>query len=664
MALSFATLFVAHLAAMSIFAATWMPVGPFGGDARSLAAEHSNPDRIYAGTGTGQVYFSNDGGRNWSRFTTLAAPSDWVVDDIVIDPSNPRVVYAAMWSLGAGGGGIFKTTDGGKNWIALEGMKGQSVRALATAPSQSQTLVAGTLQGVFRTTDGGDHWRPISPPGHAEIRNVESVAIDPMHPEIIYVGTWHLPWKTPDGGVHWTSIKKGMVDDSDVFSIAIDPAHPEIVFATACTGIYRSDNAGEEWRKIQGIPESSRRTRTLVLDPRDPETVYAGTTEGLWRTPDGGRSWLRLTAHTWVINDILLDPREPNHFMIAMDSAGIMESWDGGKTFRGANAGYSQVRISRVVADPIEKERLYIGVLHGGEFGGVFTTTNRGASWQQLSAGLDGRDVLSLLVQRDPEWKVLAGTPEGVFEYSPDHPIWKNTGRWELPKQLPKEVPPGLSPRGPAVRDLYQRTPHDPVYAATSAGLFESADGKIWKRLPLTSSDDGVWKVASFGDQNQNLLAATSLRLALSRDQGATWSTVSLDGSHAIRVQKIAPNPTRPAVVFVAADAGLFRSVDAGSTWSAMGRGLPVASQYDAFVSVGNPQQVFVAGASGAFYSLDGGEWYSRLGDGPSSDGLSYGASGLEMQNGGDFFAVSMHNGLFLLDDREATLPRVRRPTE
>src|SRR5262249_49859535 len=247
-------------------AAAWMPVGPFGGDARSMAAEHSNPDRIYVGTGTGQVYFSNDGGRNWSRFTTLAAPSNWVVDDIAIDSGNPGVVYAAMWSLGAGGGGIFKTTDGGKSWIALEGMTGQSVRALAMAPSQTQTLVAGTLQGVFRTTDGGEHWAPISPPGHAEIRNVESIAIDPVHPEIIYAGTWHLPWKTPDGGVHWTSIKKGMVDDSDVFSIAIDSAHPEIVFATACTGIYRSDNAGEEWRKIQGIPESSRRTRTLVLD--------------------------------------------------------------------------------------------------------------------------------------------------------------------------------------------------------------------------------------------------------------------------------------------------------------------------------------------------------------------------------------------------------------
>jgi photosystem II stability/assembly factor-like uncharacterized protein len=654
---SVAMLVVAQLAALSA-RASWVPVGPFGGDARALAADPSNPDRVYAGAGTGQVYFSSDGGRVWSRFTALAAPSDWVVDNVLIDPANPRIIYAAMWSLGTGGGGIFKTSDGGRSWRSLEGMSGQSVRALAMAPSHSQTLVAGTLEGVFRTEDGGDNWQRISPLGHAELRNVESVAIDPVRPEIIYVGTWHLPWKTTDGGGHWASIKKGMVDDSDVFSIAVDPARPGTVFATACTGIYRSDNAGEEWSKIQGIPESSRRTRTLVLDPRDPETVYAGTTEGLWRTPDGGHSWQRLTSHTWVINDILLDPRDPSHFLIAMDGAGIMESWDGGKTFRSANRGYSQVQISRVVADPVERERLYVSVLHGGEFGGVFTTTNRGASWQQLSAGLDGHDVLSLLVQRDPEWKVLAGTPGGVFEYSPDHPIWKNTGRWELP--------PGssMSTRGPAVRDLYQRTPRDPIYAATSAGLFESPDGKTWKRLPLSSTDDGVWEIASFGEQGQNLLAATSLRLALSRDGGATWNTVSLDGGQPMRIHRIAPNPTRPAEVFVAAEAGLFRSVDAGLSWSAVGHGLPTSSQYDAFVSIGNPQRVFVAGASGAFYSLDGGDWYSRLGDGPSSDGLSTGIAGLQLLDGRDFFAVSLHNGLFLQDGREVAPPRLWRPQQ
>lgn len=636
--------------------AAWVPVGPFGGDARSLVADRSNPNRIYVGTGTGQIYVSNNGGREWSRISTLEAPSSWVADNLAIDPTQSQVIYAAMWSLGEGGGGVFKSSDGGRTWRSLDGIRGQSVRAMALAPSRAQTLVVGTLDGVFRSEDAGEHWQRISPLGHAEIHSVESIAIDPIRPEVIYAGTWHLAWKTSDGGAHWTSIKKGMVDDSDVFSIAIDPTRPERVYAAACTGIYRSDSAGAEWKKIQGIPASSRRTHILVLDPANPEILYAGTTEGLWRTPDGGQSWKRLTAHTWVINDIQLDPREPEHFLIATDRAGVMESRDGGKNFRGANWGFAQRQISRIVADPLEKDRFYISLLHDREFGGVFTTNSRGASWQQLSAGLDGRDVLSLLVVKEPEWRLLAGTPEGVFEYSPNHPVWKNNGRWPITSR------DAASARGPVVRDLYQRSPRDPIYAATSLGLFESTDARTWRRLALNPTDGGVYSAASFGEQNQNLLAATSLRLTLSRDQGKNWTPVSLDGDRPLRIKKIMPNHIRPNVVFAATEAGLFRSVDTGTTWSKPGRGLPASSLYDVFISAINPLQVFVAGTAGAFYSLDGGEWYSRMGDAASGDGLATGMSSLQLVNGFDFVAASLHNGLFIQDGRDITLPRVLRP--
>jgi photosystem II stability/assembly factor-like uncharacterized protein len=642
--------------------ASWIPVGPFGGDARALAADQSNPDRMYLGSGTGQVYLSTNGGQQWSRIESLEAPSNWVADNLAIDPSQPQVVYVAMWSLGSGGGGIFKTTDAGKTWKSLDGIRGQSVRAMTLAPSRPQTLVAGTLEGVFRSDDAGESWRRISPLGHAEIHSVESVAIDPLNPEVIYAGTWHLAWKTTDGGAHWSSIKKGMVDDSDVFSIAVDPTRPERVYATACTGIYRSDSGGAEWRKIQGIPDSSRRTRMLVLDPRNPEMLYAGTTEGLWRTPDGGNSWQRLTSHTWVINDIQLDPREENHFWIAMDRAGVMESWDSGRNFRGANWGFAQRQVSRIVADPgpdpADKERFFISLLHDGEFGGVFMTTTRGSSWQQLSAGLDGRDVLSLLIVQEPGWRLLAGTSEGVFEYSPEHPIWRNFRGWT-------SLGTGASPLGPAVRDLFQRSPNDPIYAATAAGVFESADGKTWKRLPLPAGDGGAYAVASFGEQNQNLLVATSLQLFRSQDRGKTWSAVAIADGRPLRITRIAASLIRTNLVFAATEAGLFRSVDSGASWLKSGRGLPAASIYDVLASPVNDRQVFVAGAPGAFYSLDGGEWYSRIGEAASNDGLSLGVSflqvlnGLQSLEGFNFVAASLHNGIYIQDGRDAVLPRV-----
>ena len=113
---------------------------------------------------------------------------------------------------------------------------------------------------------------------------MESLAVDPANPDIIYAGTWHLPWKTTDGGKAWHNIKKGVIDDSDVFSIIVDPAHSHIVYASACSGIYKSENAGELFHKIQGIPATARRTRVLKQDSLHPEVVYAGTTEGLYKT--------------------------------------------------------------------------------------------------------------------------------------------------------------------------------------------------------------------------------------------------------------------------------------------------------------------------------------------------------------------------------------------
>ena len=639
--------------------AAWVPVGPFGGDARALAADPRNPDRLYAGTATGQIYVSSEGGRSWNRIATLNAPSNWVVDNLAVDPSTPEVVYAGMWSLGSGGGGVFKSVDSGRTWAMLEGIQGQSIRALAVAPSRPQTLVVGTLEGVFRSDDAGANWRRISPQGHAEIHSVESVAIDPTNPDIIYAGTWHLAWKTTDGGAKWFSIRKGMIDDSDVFSIAIDPTRPSTIYATACSGIYRSDDAGAQWRKIQGIPTSSRRTHTLVLDPRDTNTLYAGTTEGLWRTPDGGGSWQRLTSHTWVVNAIVLDPREPAHFLLGMERAGIMESWDNGRSFRGANRGYSQRQVSRLIADPTNKERLFLSLIHDGEFGGVFFSDTRGATWQQLNAGLGGRDVLSLLVITAPEWRMLAGTPDGVFEYSFDHPTWKNQSRWESA--------PGAalsSKETIAVRDLYRGSANGPIYAATSVGLFESTDGRNWKRLSFPFSDGGAYAIASFGENGENLLAATSVRLAVSYDHGRNWAPVALDGRRPVRIQKIEPNPGLPDVLFIATEDGLYRSRDSGRSWARTGRGLPASSVHDVQVSAASPSQVFVAGASGAFYSTDGGEWFTRIGESPSTDGLAAGVSSLQMLPDSSIIAVSLHNGLFVQDGREFRLPRLARPRQ
>ena len=223
------TVLLMGLAVVAAHGATWFPLGPYGGDARSFGSDPSDSRHIYLGTTTGWIYDSHDGGATWARVARLGTEDDLYIRHILVDPKNPKRLLVAAWKIDRPDGGIFISDNGGKSWYAQAQMRGQSVRSLARSPSDPDVLAAGTLQGVFLSKDNGLHWNQISPVGSTELHEVESLAFDPADPNVIYAGTWHLPWKTTDGGATWTNMthEQGIIDDSAVFSIIVDPNHPE-----------------------------------------------------------------------------------------------------------------------------------------------------------------------------------------------------------------------------------------------------------------------------------------------------------------------------------------------------------------------------------------------------------------------------------------------------
>jgi photosystem II stability/assembly factor-like uncharacterized protein len=563
---------VLFIALASVFSlAQWRQLGPDGGDVRSLAYDPHTPGRILLGTSAGELFQSTDGGGSWERLAHLGKGNDYVLDDIIFDPAKPELVYLGAWSVENNGGDIFRSTDGGRTWNTMPAMHGKSIRALGMAASNSELLVAGALDGIYRTRDGGQNWERISPEGHSELRNFESIAVDPQNPQVIYAGTWHLPWKTDDGGEHWHNIKSGLIDDSDIFSIIIDPKQPSVVYTSACSGIYKSENGGELYHKVQGMPFSARRTRVLKQDPVDGSIVYAGTTEGLWKSVNAGASWARVTPANVIVNDVMIDPAQHQRVMLATDRGGILASDNGFQTFYTSNRGFSHRQVAALLTDRVNPEIIYTGVVNDKEYGGVFVTRDGGNKWEQMSTGLAGRDVFTLA--EAPSGKLLAGTNSGLFVADPERgALWTpinsivNTekltrtvkvGKKKVPKTITKVKTDKLTSR---VNDLELTA--SKWYAATTNGLFTSTDdGKSWQGGDVLGQTDFV----AVHTRGTLTAAAARTKLLVSLDKGDSWFEAKtpreISGITDVAIDS-------KSQIYLATREGAYRSDNGGDSWT------------------------------------------------------------------------------------------------
>ena len=576
---------------------SWVPVGAPGGNVRTLTMDPRDPRRIYLGTAEGILYRSDDGGQRWRRLNPGFPLRGSSLDEIVVDSHG--VVFVGYWQVRERGGGVARSTDGGQTFTLLKGIEGQSVRALALAPSDSRIIAAGTLTGVFLSRDSGMAWTRITPRGHSDLRNFGSLAFDPTDPRVLYAGTRHLAWKTVNGGASWTPIHRGMIDDSDVMTLTADTRDSRTVFATACSGIYRSTGGGAEWTKLRGIPFSARRTRAFRQDDEDPNLLLAGTTQGLWISEDNGGTWSLTTSKQLVINAVVAQPG--GTILLGTEGAGVLRSTDRGRTWVSSNTGFSERFVSDLAFDTVD-DRMIVVVMGAPGYGGVLVSRGAAGRWVRLGEGLDGREVMSLALDGST---ILVGTDDGIYRRTPEATTWA---------RMPITID-GQEVRL-RVTDLLVLEDGRMV-AATPEGVIQSSDdGESWIR-PELGNDTEVFALAATRSEAHRVVAAAKSGFFRSSDGGKTWKRVSLALN--VTPHALAFVPSNGRVLFATTTGGLFRSGDLGATWRRVNGGLP-HSDLTGLAMHPNGRTIYVSDFTwgGVFRSVDGGSTWDRM----PTDGL------------------------------------------
>lgn len=601
--------------AVSVFAQSWDRLGPEGGMVVSLAGDSGGT--LYLGTSDGHVFSSADRGGHWELQGRVSQRTDAVVAQLAASPQNPGRVFAAVWFREAGaGGGVFRSDDGGATWRA-SGLQGEAVRALEFAPSQPQTLIAGTRSGVFRSPDAGGTWERISPQDDPELRNVDSVAVDPANAQLIYAGTYHLPWKTLDGGKTWKPVSAGLIDDSDIMSMRVDATNPARLYISACSGIYRSEDRGEVWTKLQGIPYASRRTQAIVQDPGRPATLYAATTEGLWVTRDSGENWERTTPKEWVVNGVVVLPvreGDSSRVVIGTEGQGVLVSDDSGKTFSDSNRGFTHQIAKQLVADPRDASHLLLVLERNGLE--LQESRDAGKSWNSLATaagkGRESRDWSTERMDRvyGSPWGWMAQLSNGTYWVYPDR-----GGDWQ-PWIPVSPVPQHERQKGrvTASTPVARRVSSPRILAFSVANAYLSAASGVL-RCNRTAQCETLAALSKVGQESalwvssddRILVFASKGKLGVSRDSGrsASWRDLPAGVSTA---KAILWETGGNSTLFLATNRGLYRSPDAGEHWTLVQGGLPAG----VIESVSQTSQgVIVTLAQGGVYaSPDGmGNW-------------------------------------------------------
>jgi len=660
-------------------------IGPYrGGRSAAVTGVPGEPNLFYFGAAGGGVWKTLDGGRTWDNISDGYFGGS--IGAVEVAKSDPNVIYVGggektLRGNVSSGYGVWKTEDGGKTWISAGLKNSRHVPRLRVHPTDYNTVYAAVLgdiykptkdRGIYKSTDGGKNWKQVLFVN--EQAGAVDLTFDPNNPRILYASTWHAQrtpyslisggdgsalWKSMDSGETWTEISKNKgfpKDTLGIIGVAVSPKNSEKVWAIVENkekgGLYRSEDGGKTW----SIVNSERKIRQrawyytrVYADTQDEDIVYV-LNVNYHKSTDGGKSFNTFNAPHGDHHDLWISP-EDSQRMIIGDDGGAQISYDGGETW---STYYNQptAQFYRVTTDNSFPYRIYVAqqdnstlridhrsdensigdgnweetaggesawiavdpkdndIVYGGSYDGFLTRVNhkkktvRGINvWPDNPMGA-GAEAMKYRFQWNFPILFSRHNPKKLYTFSNYVHVTENEGQsWKvLSGDLTRNDPTKLgSSGGPITQDNTSVEYYCTIFTANESPLKEgilwvgSDDGLIhvskdsgatWDNV--TPSNMPEWNMInsiepSNFDEGTCYVAATRYKLGdfqpylyKTTDYGKTWTKITngIPAEHFTRV--VREDPKKKGLLYAGTETGMYVSFNDGASWSPFQMNLPI----------------------------------------------------------------------------------------
>jgi len=594
---------------------TWQHLGLRDGEQiPSLAVDPRDPNKVFAAVlghpyGPSEergIYRSTDGGATWTK--VLFKDANTGGSQVAIDPTNPDVVYAALWESTLGPwedgnsyegtkGGLFKSTDGGVTWKQLtKGLPENVVHiqvalsasdekrlyvTLATTHESGYASAAGL--GVYRSDDAGENWYKATDDPRPALKigggDLPIAVVDPKNPDVIYSASI-VTERSEDGGKTWMSLR-GAPGGDDYQNLWINPDNPNIILLVSDQGAIVSVNRGETWSSWYNQPTAQ--LYHVAATSSFPYQVCAGQQESgsvciSTRGNDG-----EITFREWhpvgVIEYgyVAPDPLHPEIVFGAGRSEVSRYDMATGQVqdvtpIPVRDPAYRSDRTEPILFSPLDPHDLYYAANM------LFETKDYGRTWTTISPDLT---------------REHSGQPASL-------------------KPLPDKDQ--ARRRGAIYAFAASFKSSNTLWAGTDDGLVWTTrdHGKNWKNItpPSLTPWSKITQIsASHFDDNTAFVSVSRMRLDdmkpyifRTRDSGATWEPITQGLPTDSPVDTVREDPIRKGLLFAGTETSVWVSFDAGDHWQQLQFNLPHSSMRDLLIK---DNDLIVATHGRSFWVLD-----------------------------------------------------------